>query len=95
MNFSNRLNSAFCISAVGARRLRSGTGSGPLVMRVPEYTPGRKSDDQIWLPAYGMSGASTTKHGRFWFSVPSPYVTHDPTLGRLNVTEPVWMPSVA
>jgi glutamate synthase domain-containing protein 2 len=58
--------------AEGARRLRSGTGSGPLVMRVPGKTPGRKSLDQIWLPAYGIFGAMTMNDGRFRFGVPRP-----------------------
>src|SRR5580700_11774585 len=31
----------------------------------------------------------------FWFSVPNPYNTHDPRLGRTNRVEPVFMNSVA
>src|SRR4051794_23473809 len=33
--------------------------------------------------------------GRFWFSLPSPYVTHDPTLGRVKRIEPVFIMRVA
>src|SRR6267142_3772798 len=31
----------------------------------------------------------------FWFSVPKPYRTHDPMLGRANLVEPVFMKTVA
>jgi hypothetical protein len=31
------------------------------------------------------------KPGRFWLSVPRPYVTHDPTLGRTNRDSPVFI----
>jgi hypothetical protein len=33
-------------------------------------------------------GHITTKPGRFWFSVPSPYVIHEPTLGRICRASP-------
>ena len=33
--------------------------------------------------------------GRSWFSVPSPYVIHDPMLGRTNVSLPVCSSSSA
>ena len=29
--------------------------------------------------------------GRFWFSVPNPYVTHDPMLGRIRRASPQFM----
>ena len=33
--------------------------------------------------------------GRFWFSVPSPYTTHDPMLGFVIRSDPVFMNTVA
>ena len=30
----------------------------------------------------------TMKPGRFWFSLPSPYVTQEPTLGRISRASP-------
>src|SRR3954464_8379696 len=38
-----------------------------------------------------LVSVSTTKAGRFWFSVPSPYVTHAPSDGRPARTEPVFI----
>src|SRR3954454_4009299 len=35
------------------------------------------------------------KPGRSWFSVPRPYVIHDPMLGRTNVSDPVCSSSSA
>src|SRR3954470_14198188 len=44
--------------------------------------PGRKDERQLETSATGRPGHIATKPGRFWFSVPRPYVTHAPTLGR-------------
>ena len=33
----------------------------------------------------------TMKPGRFWFSLPRPYVSHDPMLGRMSRASPQFM----
>src|SRR6476620_8348011 len=33
----------------------------------------------------------TTKPGRFWFSLPNPYVSHEPRHGRENACSPVFI----
>ena len=35
-------------------------------------------------PPWASVGQIVINAGRFWFSVPSPYVTHEPMLGRTN-----------
>src|SRR3712207_934959 len=48
---------------------------------------------QLRGPLTGCSfvSVSTQNAGRFWFSVPSPYVTHAPSDGRPASTEPVFI----
>src|SRR5436305_14075389 len=52
-----------------------------------------KPAPQLRGPLIGVAAVSvrTTKAGRFWFSVPSPYVTHAPSDGRPARTEPVFI----
>ena len=49
------------------------------------YCAGRKTDGVL----LGTPGMISTNAGRFSFSVPSPYATHDPALGRTSRPEPV------
>src|SRR5437588_12435700 len=48
--------------------------------------PGRKPAPQFWAEFLGRPRPSgsymTMKPGRSWFSVPRPYVTHEPTDGK-------------
>ena len=39
-------------------------------------------------PTTGLPGQSTTKPGRFWFSVPRPKISHEPRLGRIGCMLP-------
>src|SRR6266550_3914926 len=50
--------------------------------------PGRKLLLQSCGPTTGLPGQSTTKPGRFWFSVPRPKVSHEPRLGRIGCMLP-------
>ena len=62
-------------------RLEIGVALRPSIA-VGWYIFGKKPGDQIGLPPRGMWPCKTTKPGKFWFCVPSPYVTHEPTAGR-------------
>src|SRR6266851_10249401 len=56
-------------------------------MYVPWCTAGKNAEFQSGGPTVvGTSGQSTTNPGRFLFSVPSPYVSHEPSDGR-----PTWL----
>src|SRR5881394_3479171 len=52
-----------------------------------------KPAPQLRGPLNGCAGLSvmTTKAGRFWLSVPRPYVVHAPSDGRPARTEPVFI----
>ena len=50
--------------------------------------PGRKLLLHNCGPTTGLPGQSTTKPGRFWFSVPRPKVSHEPRLGRIGCMLP-------
>ena len=50
--------------------------------------PGRKLLLHSCGPTTGLPGQSTTKPGRFWFSVPRPKVSHEPRLGRIGCMLP-------
>src|ERR687895_2828897 len=52
-----------------------------------------KPAPQLRGPLMGevFESVRTQKAGRFWFSVPSPYVTHAPSDGRPARTEPVFI----
>src|SRR5919112_1321092 len=58
---------------------------------VPWYAAGRKLLLHSGAPWAGWAGLMTTKPGKFWFSLPMPYVSHDPRLGRLNTCSPVFI----
>src|SRR6185295_7805540 len=65
-------------------------------MLVPWYTPGRNADCQLCVPPGGIPpGRNEMNPGIFWFSVPSPYTTHDPRLGLAVRSEPVFIMTVA
>ena len=54
-----------------------------LSMYVPWKIPGRNADCQFCDSAIGKPpGHITMKPGRFWFSVPRPYMSHEPRHGR-------------
>src|SRR2546427_12502499 len=63
------------------------------------YTPwwkeGRNAEDHRRGPAYGSPGHKARKPGRFWFSVPKPYVTQDPMAGRAPTMCPQVISSIA
>src|SRR5205807_1875007 len=67
-----RASSSFCSSSVGERRATLAMGTGPGTMCVPWWQPGRKSQPQVCVPAYGGRGAMTMNDGRLRFSVPRP-----------------------
>src|SRR5262249_24114194 len=50
--------------------------------------PGRKLLPHSAGPTTGLPGHSTTKPGRFWFSLPRPYKSHDPIAGRTGCVSP-------
>src|SRR5579872_1949849 len=50
--------------------------------------PGRKLLLHRAGPTVGRPGHKTTYPGRFWFSEPRPYVSHDPRLGRVGCVSP-------
>src|SRR5262245_57757629 len=84
-------------SFVGSKSLpTSWSGFSVLLeMYVPWCTAGRKALFQSGGPTVvGMSGHRTTKPGRFLFSVPSPYVSHDPIEGRPTCVWPVFIMSI-
>src|SRR5215467_504282 len=62
------------------------TGSPSDLHCTPWYTDGKNPLPHTLLPASGNfpPDVSTTKPGKFWFSVPNPYVTHEPMLGLPN-----------
>ena len=62
-------------------------------MCVPWKMPGRKLLLQSWGPTTGLPGQSTTKPGRFWFSVPRPKVSQEPRLGRIGCMLPEFIMS--
>src|SRR3979409_581159 len=67
-----------------------------VLMLTPWYRPGRKDACQLELPPGGVPpGRKEMNPGMFWFSVPSPYNTHEPKLGRENRVDPVFMKTVA
>src|SRR5688572_27680643 len=54
--------------------------------------PGRKDACQFDAPPGGtLPGRNETNAGMFSFSVPNPYNTHEPILGRARRSEPVFM----
>src|SRR5262249_34820691 len=59
------------------------------------YSPGKKLELQLFWPPWPNTGLMVTKPGRSWFSVPSPYSSQDPRLGRLNEKTPVCNCSIA
>src|SRR5262249_34424207 len=72
---------------------RNGTGSPAERNSTPLCTVGRNPQPQLDCPPLGplLPEEKTTKPGRSRDSLPSPYVTHDPMLGRPNCCEPVFM----
>src|SRR6478609_8591815 len=50
--------------------------------------PGRKLLLHSCGPTTGLPGLITTKPGRFWFSAPRPYSSHEPKLGRIGCVSP-------
>src|SRR6185369_3013124 len=89
---------SFIASIEALRRSRS-MPSGSLINKTgspsdrhctPWYTDGKNPLPQTLLPASGNfpPEVNTTKPGRFSFSVPKPYVTHEPRLGRPSRGEP-------
>src|SRR6185369_5289908 len=59
----------------------------------PWYRVGRKPQPQFELPPLGpfLPELKTTKPGRSRDSLPRPYVTHAPMLGRPNCWAPVFI----
>ena len=54
--------------------------------------PGRKALCQLALSEVGRPfGHMVMKPGKFWFSVPRPYVTHEPMQGRGRRASPQFM----
>ncbi len=51
--------------------------------------PGRKLLLHSCGPTTGLPGQKTTKPGRFWFSVPRPYCSHEPIDGRVGCVSPL------
>ncbi len=74
----------------GSARRRCGAGR-------PGRCSGRNPLPQLTAPPRGPLGPDwrTTKPGRSFASLPIPYVTHDPMLGRPNCCEPVLANSFA
>src|SRR5262249_32837826 len=66
-------------------------GLGPLRNGTPWYTLGRNPDAYRAAPPRGPRGpdCNTTNPGRLSLSLPRPYVSHAPMLGRPNCGEPV------
>ena len=64
---------------------------------MPWYSPGRnplchwRLRDRLRTAAAGGSEVITTKPGRSAFSLPRPYVTHEPMLGRPGIDVPVFI----
>src|ERR1051325_7996540 len=77
-----------CISLVTPGGFdRYSTGSPALRNTTPPYVDGRKPLDQIEVPPLVPTpDPSTTNPGKFCDSLPSPYSTHAPMVGR-----PTWM----
>src|SRR4051794_22444909 len=66
-----------------------------LPMGVPWKAAGRNAELQLFTPPCVSVGQTVMNPGSDWFSVPRPYVIHDPMLGRTNVSEPVCSSSSA
>src|SRR5215207_602893 len=77
--------------------VRSKIGSPPLRNGTPWYVVGKKPLPQLTAPPRGPRGpdCNTTKPGESCDSLPNPYVTHEPMLGRPNCPEPVFMNNLA
>ena len=59
---------------------------------VPWNAPGRKAERQFCVAVIGYPpGHMAMNPGRFWFSEPRPYVTHEPKLGRHIRPSPQFM----
>ena len=69
------------------------TGSPADLHCTPWYTEGRNPLPQADFPASGFlpPEARTINPGKFSFSDPKPYETHEPKEGRPNLAEPVCM----
>src|SRR6185436_17264629 len=57
--------------------------------------PGKKLLLHNCGPTTGLPGQRATKPGRFWFSVPRPYVIQEPRLGRIGCMLPEFIISRA
>src|SRR5213075_1888669 len=77
--------------------LMNNTGSPSDLHCTPWYTDGKNPLPHTLLPASGNfpPDVSTTKPGRFWFSVPNPYVTQAPILGLPSRCDPVCISNCA
>ena len=62
---------------------------------VPWQYCGRNAAPQLFTPPWASVGQIVTKEGRFRFSLPNPYTTQDPMLGRTKVSLPVCSFSIA
>ncbi len=71
---------------------RKSTGSPEDRSCTPWWIVGKKALPQSEAPPSGAAvpDTKTTKLGRSRFSVPSPYDSHEPMLGRPSRAEPVW-----
>ena len=58
---------------------------------VPWYAAGRNAAPYCRAPSISGPGPIAMKPGRFWFSVPRPYVTQAPRLGRVATRSPVFI----
>ena len=59
--------------------------------KVPWCAAGRNAAPYWRPPSISGPGPMAMKPGRFWFSVPRPYVTHAPRLGRVATRSPVFI----
>src|SRR6476469_9427056 len=78
---------AVCSSRVsfGSADDKNGSGFfGSTSIRTPAYSGPRYPAPYVHVPPQQspVGLPSTTNSGKFWFSVPSPYVTHDPSVGN-------------
>src|SRR5690606_32952328 len=69
--------------------LASRAGIPMYPIAVPAYGAGRKAEPKLLAPPCDCVGQMVTNPGIEEFSLPSPYVIHEPILGRINVSDPV------
>src|SRR5687767_10383244 len=62
---------------------------------VPAYGAGKNADPKLFAPPWLCVGQIVRNPGIDEFSLPSPYVIHEPMLGRMNVSDPVCISSSA